>query len=602
MAEALADLRWHVTRPAALQMDAPTKTVRRRRAAGGGGGRPSWGSRSMNAGVAADEAFGGRSGPSGADELVTATVAAFHSDESAARHYLAQLVESDDRPGIQGITAPERSAVVPDLRLVDSYDAPITRTRVLRFEQVHQAVPVFGTRAIVELDETRTAVSVSGHFVERIGTSIAATLSPAGALDRIVRLRKLDSAQARALAAPTLTLFRRKAGQACRLVYLFSDVPAGFHPRTKDHGLAPSPRSVTPRLNVMIDANSGRLVFKYGASPSASDVPIECEGEDEFGITRTFYGDRSGTAIELRDRQNHVVTFDMAFADVDRAEPLKEPVTNATSDWGQAARAAVSAHVNGWRVMEFYDSVLQRDGIDGKNMPLISVVNCLYRAEGDSRDWKNAFWSGDRMVYGQAIDPAWKRLASYSRFLDVIAHELTHGVTKYSARLVYEGESGALNESFSDILGVIIKNWDASDDGGGSVHGWDWEIGSGLGRGGLPLRDLSDPRRTGDPSAMSEFVHTERDNGGVHTNSNIHNKAAHSVLTAKGPDRKPVFTPRQVANHYYQTLRRLTPIATFHDTRLELIDVVASANAGNARRLSQRIRAVEASYDDVGIV
>ena len=202
------------------------------------------------------------------------------------------------------------------------------------------------------------------------------------------------------------------------------------------------------------------------------------------------------------------------------------------------------------------------------------------------------------MWYGQTRDAGGK-LQSFSRFLDVIAHELTHGVTETTSNLVYKNQSGALNESFSDIFGIIIKNWfqvGADSD----VSKWSWELGPGLGEDGRPLRDLSDPKRTGDPDHMDSYLVTNRDSGGVHTNSNIHNKAAFNVLTARGAN-GPIFTAREVSLLYYVTLTRLSSLASFKDTLNELLAVAAVYYAGNPSDAATRGRAIEDAYAAVGI-
>lgn len=100
-----------------------------------------------------------------------------------------------------------------------------------------------------------------------------------------------------------------------------------------------------------------------------------------------------------------------------------------------------------------------RDGIDDRGMELISHVNCTMAAYETPLEWRNAQWWQKKMWYGQVKD-AKGVLKSFSKYLDIIAHELTHGVTETTAGLVYCNQSGALNESFSDIFGILIRNWD----------------------------------------------------------------------------------------------------------------------------------------------
>jgi hypothetical protein len=106
------------------------------------------------------------------------------------------------------------------------------------------------------------------------------------------------------------------------------------------------------------------------------------------------------------------------------------------------------------------------------------------------------------MWYGQINRGG--RLVSLSRYLDVIGHELTHGVIETSSNLVYATQSGALNESFADIAGVIISNWYTASDRH-DVTTWDWEIEAGLRSDGRPLRDFSNPSRLGHPQHMDQF-------------------------------------------------------------------------------------------------
>lgn len=138
------------------------------------------------------------------------------------------------------------------------------------------------------------------------------------------------------------------------------------------------------------------------------------------------------------------------------------PVEAAGGDYGTTNRAAVSAHLNASRVQDFYKLVLQRDGIDDKGMDLVSLVNVTAASMQSPPSLLNAFWWQRKMWYGQTMRGG--RLVSLSRYLDVIAHELTHGVIESTSNLVYATQSGALNESFADIAGVIISNWYTAPD------------------------------------------------------------------------------------------------------------------------------------------
>ena len=154
-------------------------------------------------------------------------------------------------------------------------------------------------------------------------------------------------------------------------------------------------------------------------------------------------------------------------------------------------------------MLEFYQSVLQRDSIDDKGMALISRVNVTWARQEPPPALLNAFWWNGNMWYGQIRRNG--RLVSLSRYLDVIGHELTHGVIETTSNLVYATQSGALNESFADCAGVIINNWFTASDRH-DVDTWDWEIGRDLRGAGRPLRDFADPTRVGLPAHMNQFA------------------------------------------------------------------------------------------------
>src|SRR5262249_47621795 len=131
--------------------------------------------------------------------------------------------------------------------------------------------------------------------------------------------------------------------------------------------------------------------------------------------------------------------------------------------------------------------------------------------------YANAFFDGKHLVFG---DGDGTNLLPTSAALDVVAHEFTHGVTTYTAKLGMEGENGALNEAISDIFGCFVE--------GGARP--DWKMGETVFRKNgkaAPLRDLVDPHKSGNPADMSEFVQTQDDNGGVHLNSTIVSHAAY---------------------------------------------------------------------------
>ncbi|MGW0764346.1 M4 family metallopeptidase [Streptomyces sp. NPDC002676] len=179
---------------------------------------------------------------------------------------------------------------------------------------------------------------------------------------------------------------------------------------------------------------------------------------------------------------------------------------------------------------ELYLKAYQRDSIDGSGLPLNASVHY-----GENYD--NAFWDGRQMVFG---DGDGEIFVDFTTSVDVIGHELTHGVTQYTANLEYYGQSGALNESVSDVFGSLIKQYSL----GQTADQADWLIGEGLlapAVHGTALRSMKAPGTAYDdpnlgkdpqPARMDDYVHTSRDNGGVHINSGIPNHAFYLTATA----------------------------------------------------------------------
>ncbi|MEV5610203.1 M4 family metallopeptidase [Streptomyces sp. NPDC052225] len=181
---------------------------------------------------------------------------------------------------------------------------------------------------------------------------------------------------------------------------------------------------------------------------------------------------------------------------------------------------------------ELYLEKFARYSIDGNGLPLIATVHY-------SEDYNNAFWNGEQMVFG---DGDGEIFLDFTIPVDVIGHELTHGVTQYTANLTYFGQPGALNESMSDVFGSLIKQYTL----GQTAAEADWLIGAGLLAPrihGVALRSMKAPGTAYDdpdlgkdpqPADMDHYVRTGRDNGGVHINSGIPNHAFYILAESLG--------------------------------------------------------------------
>lgn len=173
-----------------------------------------------------------------------------------------------------------------------------------------------------------------------------------------------------------------------------------------------------------------------------------------------------------------------------------------------------------------------RRSIDDSGLALDATVHY-------GEEYNNAFWDGQQMVFG---DGDGDLFLDFTVSVDVIGHELTHGVTQYTANLNYLGQSGALNESMSDVFGSLIKQYSLEQ----SADEADWLIGAGLlgpNVTGVALRSMKAPGTAYDddelgkdpqPATMDDYVETHRDNGGVHINSGIPNHAFYVAATELG--------------------------------------------------------------------
>jgi len=198
-----------------------------------------------------------------------------------------------------------------------------------------------------------------------------------------------------------------------------------------------------------------------------------------------------------------------------------------------------------WRL---YREVYKRDSIDGAGMPLTGSVHY-------GRNYDNAFWNGAQMVFGDGDGQVMNR---FTIAVDIIGHELTHGVIDHEAALVYQGQPGALNESICDVFGVLVKQHTLKQ----TARQADWLIGAGLFMPSVKakaLRSMAEPGTAYDdpvigkdpqPAHMKDFVSTTQDNGGVHINSGIPNRAFYlAAVAVEGP------AWEGVGRVWYDTLR-----------------------------------------------
>jgi len=258
-------------------------------------------------------------------------------------------------------------------------------------------------------------------------------------------------------------------------------------------------------------------------------------------------------------------------------------VTNTNNNW---KNLEVSAHYNAGQAYEYYRQTFNRNSINGTGGNIISIINVT---DENDNNMDNAFWGGAAMFYGNG-DVSFLPLA---KGLDVAGHEMSHGVIQNTANLEYIGQSGALNESYADVFGSMIDRDD-------------WQMGEDVVKpSSFPsgaLRDLSDPNNGGNglgdpgwqPKHMNEYQNLpntpQGDNGGVHVNSGIPNKAFFLLATAIGKDKA-----EQI---YYKALTDyLVKSSQFVDMRNAVEKAATDRHGAN----SPEVVAVRNAFAGVGI-
>ncbi|MCL3818230.1 M4 family metallopeptidase [Aeromicrobium wangtongii] len=223
---------------------------------------------------------------------------------------------------------------------------------------------------------------------------------------------------------------------------------------------------------------------------------------------------------------------DRTISDAHGTQSLPGDVVRREGDDPTGDPAADEAYSGLGATYELFARAFDRASVDGAGLPLLATVHY-------GRDYDNAFWDGDQMVFGDGDGQVFGR---FTASLSVIGHELAHGVTQYTANLTYQGQSGALNESLSDVFGALVEQHARDQDAAEAS----WLIGEGLFTDqvqGTALRSMKAPGTAYDddvlgkdpqPATMDDYVQTSDDNGGVHLNSGIPNRAFYLVATALG--------------------------------------------------------------------
>ncbi|MCH7749388.1 MAG: peptidase M4 family protein [Acidobacteria bacterium] len=416
------------------------------------------------------------------------------------------------------------------LRLAASEDDPLVPGRThARFRQYHDGVPIFGAEVT---RQTARGVTVSLFGTLHLGIDVETT--PALSTDDATRIiERLGNVHPGGSTPPRLVVLPDREGTGVyRLVYEARAFTG------------------TRLMAYFIDASTGDLVWAYDDLKTQQPaLPCErCAVGDGLGVK----GDRkkiSVTAVggtflaQDQLRPADVFTFDMRGDLLHTLDVLDGTVQLFDADLANDTDnrwldgASVDAHVGmGWTYDYLYHR-FGRQGLNGTNVRMISLVHPVDRADIVTAPadilglfYLNAFYCGTcgpdgvgLAVFGEGLPPNVPFLGQRWNFLsgalDIVAHELAHAVTDFTSALLYMDESGALNEAFSDVIGVGTEYYAEPfyRDGAGVA---DYLLGEDVIEPG-GIRSLADPQRFGDPDHYSLLFVGMEDNGGVHTNSLI---------------------------------------------------------------------------------
>lgn len=508
-------------------------------------------------------------------------------------------------------------------KIVDELSDSMTDTHHFRIIELHNGIPVYGSEQTVAVDKDNQVTAYFGTVTPNLMRSNIST-DPALQEDEALDVAKSDIEK-------EIGKVKEYDGIEAKLI---------LYPEEGKHTLAYLIKASTTYpapgyYHYFVDAKSGEIMNKYnalhemtpvigdsrkgsfpmGATDNDGEVtpvvepnpsePVTSRGIDIFGnmlslnsVLDTETGERflfdgtradgvhTFTANRMGETPFILLSALLGFTGF-------EVTSNSNFFYDPAA---VSAHVNAGKVYDYYKRVFERDSLDDNGMKLISTVHV-------GSQWNNAGWNGKQMIYG---DGDGRLMISTSGSVDVIGHEMTHGVIEHTAKLIYEDESGALNESIADIMGAFIENKEGDDL---------WLLGEDIydpHNPGVGLRDMKDPAsipmyltETGFyPDHYDDRYLGEEDKGGVHINSSINNKAAYLITeggTHYGVTVNGVGKTKAEKIYYRALTHYLAASSGFSEMRQAAIQAARDLYPDKDGEPSAEVEAVMAAYDAVGV-
>ncbi len=462
---------------------------------------------------------------------------------------LALAIAGSYRPGVEaqqpGVRLLSAGAGSPQLRQIDADVTALVRAGGLtalrteadplvagitheRLQQTYLGVPVWATTVVRQVASSGVPVSVFGEVHAIAPMSVTPGISAEAALAVIERTSGADVGASR---TPTLVLLPRGDGS---------------------HVLCYTTRAFLPSARMMryfVDASTGAVVHTLDETRHQ----VVGTGRGVLGDTKKISTQAVSGSFMANDllRPPVLLTADLRgnldtlFALLNGVRPLLLNDLAADSDNNWTDGAVVDAHVYAGFTYDYLFKRHNRRGLDNADRTMVSLVNPVrrenllqYSPDDIGTFFLNAFYLGDGyMLYGVGLPDGFtlggQRVNQWSGALDVVAHEFTHGVTDYSSGLIYEGESGALNEAFSDMMGTSVEFYFQTPGGGNQQA--DYLIGEDIFTPGPVVqtrgfRSMAAPQQFGDPDHYTVRYTGPQDNGGVHINSGIPNHAFYLAI------------------------------------------------------------------------
>ncbi len=470
-------------------------------------------------------------------------------------------------------------------------DTMIHGRAVERLAQIHEGLPVFGAQVVRQMDG-RSVVSVTGRLYDEVDIGVAPSIS---------------SQRAGEIAMAILPPGSQISGEAT----------LGIVPVENGYRLTYrlQVRSDWEVREVFVDAHSGDIVRSINGLHSQAAIG---QGSGVFGATKKLSTFQTSGTFQAIDKLRPAQAFTLVFPGTPSRLNLflatgaifnSDVATDSDNAWSDGP--TVDAHVyQGW-VYDYYFKRFARNGMDDRNGEVDSIVHPLARSEADRQPStvvgsyiNNAFYCCDGLlVFGDGDGRLFTFLAGG---FDVVAHEWTHGVTDFTSRLIYQDESGALNEAFSDIMATAMEFYYQPPGNGRDQADWLIAEDVVIAPPGF-LRSLSNPVAGGEPDhySLRQFIGTPIDDGGVHFNPTIATHAFYLSVVGGQNRVSRINVPgigmaniERMERVFYRAFTMLmTPNARFSDARRATIQAAADLfGAGSPERTQ-----IELAWTAVGV-